>query len=175
MRLRRAPVAASRLVVFCVLLLSSCAGYHIGPIKPTYMKDIKTVAVPPFKNDTLIPRIEVLVAGSIIKAIQMDGTYDVTSEDNADAIVEGSVTNIVRNPARSLIGNVLVATEYNLVLTLNIRVVKRSNQALLAQRIFTGQTSFFVGQDVNQEERQALPLAVEDAARSAVTALSEGW
>ena len=173
MRLRLAP--ASRLAVFCVLLLSSCAGYHIGPIKPTYMKGIQTIAVPPFKNETLVPRIEVLVAGSIIKAIQLDGTYEVASEDNADAILEGNIKSVVRNPVRSLIGNVLVSTEYNLVLTLEINIVKRSTHATLDKRIFTGQTSFFVGQDINQEERQALPLAVEDAARSAVATLSEGW
>ena len=173
MRSRQAWVAG--LPALCALLLSSCAGYHIGSIRPTYMKDIKTVAVPPFKNETLIPRIEVLVAGSIIKAIQLDGTYDVASEDNADAILEGTIRTLIRTPARSLIGNVLVSTEYTLTLTLEIKVVKRSTNAILDRRLFAGQTSFFVGQDINQEERQALPLAVEDAARSAVSTLSEGW
>ena len=171
MRLRQAP----GLSALCVLLLSSCAGYHIGPIRPTYMKGIQTVAVPPFSNQTLVPRIEVLVAGSIIKAIQLDGTYEVTDEDKADAIVKGTITKLTRVPARSLIGNTLVATEYNLILNIEIEIVKRSTHQTLDKRVFSGQTSFFVGQDINQEERQALPLAVEDAARSAVTTLSEGW
>ncbi len=164
-----------RAILACALLLSSCAGYRIGPVQPTFMKGVKTVAVPPFKNETLIPRIEVLVASSVIKAIQLDGTYEVASEDNADALVEGTIKRVTRQPARSLIGNVLVATEYNLVVTLELKVVKRSTGATLDRRLFNGQTSFFVGQDVNQEERQALPLAVEDASRAAVTALTEGW
>ena len=127
--------------------------------------------MPPFTNETLIPRIEVLVAGSLIKDIQTDGTYEVTSEDKADAIIKGSIKSVVRSPARSLVGNVLVATEYNLVINLAIEVVKRSDNHRAVRRVFAGQTSFFVGQDINEEERQALPIAVEDAARSAVVAL----
>ncbi len=172
MRFRRVPASG---LAALALLLGSCAGYHIGPIRPTYMNGIQTVSVPPFENETLVPRIEVLVAGSLIKALQTDGTYEVASEDKADAVIHGSIKKIVRVPSRSLIGNVLVATEYTLVVTIEIEVIKRSDNSALTKRVFSGQTSFFVGQDVNQEERQALPLAVEDAVRSAVTALTEGW
>jgi hypothetical protein len=45
----------------------------------------------------------------------------------------------------------------------------------------SGKTSFFVSgsnalaADVNQDERQALPLAIEDAATRLVSQISEGW
>ena len=38
-----------------------------------------------------------------------------------------------------------------------------------------GLTSFFVGEDVNTDERQALPLAAEQLAGHLVSQLSEGW
>jgi hypothetical protein len=38
-----------------------------------------------------------------------------------------------------------------------------------------GTTSFFVGEDVTTDERQALPLAAEELAIHLVTQLSEGW
>jgi hypothetical protein len=38
-----------------------------------------------------------------------------------------------------------------------------------------GTTSFFVGNDLNSDERQALPLAAEELAVNLVTQVSEGW
>ncbi|MGB8169266.1 MAG: LptE family protein [Chthoniobacteraceae bacterium] len=162
------------------LLFSGCAGYQVGPIKPKSMREVKTIAVPSFKNDTLEPRVEVLLANSIIKQIQQDGTYKVVREGDADATLEGSLDEIIRRPARSVRGNVLQTREYTLLLRVRYRVMDRSGR-VLEQRTVTGQTSFFVSgtdtlaADVNQDERQALPLAAEDAAVHLVSQISEGW
>ncbi len=172
-----------RLALFlplAALLLSGCAGYHVGPIKPKSMRDIKTIAVPTFKNDTLEPRVEVLLANSVIKQFQQDGTYQIVREHDADATLEGSLDEIIRRPSRSVRGNVLQTREFTLVLRIRFRVIDRSGR-VLEQRSVSGQTSFFVtGTDilaanVNQDERQAIPLAAEDAAVRMVSMLSEGW
>ena len=162
------------------LLLNGCAGYHIGPIKPKTMRDVKTLAVPTFKNDTLEPRVEVLLANAVIKQFQQDGTYQIAAEHDADATLEGSLDQIIRRPSRSVRGNVLQTREFILLLRIRFRVIDRSGR-VLEQRIVTGQTTFFVSgtdtlaADVNQDERQALPLAAEDAAVHLVSMLSEGW
>lgn len=78
--------------------LCGCAGYHLGPVKPRYMAGINTVTVPSFKNDTLRPRVEVLLANALIKQIQQDGTYRVTDGNDADAIIRGTVQQISRSP-----------------------------------------------------------------------------
>ena len=158
-----------------LLLLAGCAGYHVGPIRPKVMADVRTVAVPNFQNETLIPRIETLVAGTIIKQIQQDGTYKIASADTADAVVEGKITEIVRTPARSVRGDVLATKEYRLTVRLSYKVTQRSTGVELTHRSVTGQTSFFVGGDINQDEIQAVPLAVEQAAISLVSQISEGW
>src|SRR5271156_4348059 len=111
------PVAA--------LLLAGCAGYHIGPIKPTYLKKVKTIAVPSFRNETLTPRLEVMVAGCVIREFQDDGTYQIGSSENADAILQGTVRSIQRNPARSLVGNVLQTTEFNLDMLVDYTLTDR--------------------------------------------------
>src|SRR5215213_5308640 len=89
------------------MVLSGCAGYQIGPIQPKTMRGVKTLAVGSFKNDTLEPRVEVLLANSIIKQLQQDGTYRIADERNADAILEGTLDRIQRRPARSVRFNVL--------------------------------------------------------------------
>ena len=160
------------LAAFC---LTGCAGYHIGPIQPKFMSGIKTIAVPTFRNDTLYPRIEVLVADRVIKQLQEDGTYRVDTEDRADATLEGTIKRIERRPSRSLVGNTFATEEFTLTVFVSFSLRKRGSTAVLDQRLIAGQTSFFVSSDVNQEERQAMPLAIQDAAVHLVTALSEGW
>jgi hypothetical protein len=116
----------SAIVPVLALLLCGCAGYKLGPGKPYYMKDVNTVAVPTFKNNTLVPRIEVLTANSLIKQFQTDGTYEITSEDRADAIVEGTIASIERRAARSLRGNVLATTEFEVDLKIAYTVTQRT-------------------------------------------------
>src|SRR5207249_4922525 len=59
---------ASFATVIC-LALSGCLGYHVGPVKPYYLRDVHTIAVPTFKNRTLVPRIEVLITDTVIKQL----------------------------------------------------------------------------------------------------------
>ena len=156
-------------------MLSGCAGYHLGPIKPSYLKGINTIAVPSFKNMTLIPRLEVPLADILIKQFQQDGTYEIGSEDSADAILQGTVVSVNRVPTRSLIGNVLQTTEFTLQLTVDYKLTNRITGKELAHRKVVGTTEFFVGGDLEQDEQQAIPLAGEQAAVQIVSGVSEGF
>jgi hypothetical protein len=156
---------------FC---FSGCLGYHIGPATPYYLRDVHTIAVPTFKNHTLVPRMEVLVTGTVIKQFQQDGTFQIASDGNADATLKGEIIRIDRAPARSLRGNVLATTEFLLSLRLKYSLVGRDGKPLASGETI-GSTSFFVSTDVTTDERQALPLATEDLATRLVSQLSEGW
>jgi hypothetical protein len=155
--------------------LSGCLGYHIGPIKPGYLRDVQTIAVPTFKNNTLLPRIEVLVTGTVIKQFQQDGTFKIVGNQDADATLQGEIFRISRSPARSVRGNVLATTEFNLTMVVRYTLVGRDGKALTPPGEATGTTSFFVGTDVTTDQRQALPLASEELATHLVSQLSEGW
>ena len=155
--------------------LTGCLGYHVGPAKPSYLRDVHTLAVPTFKNRTLVPRIEVLVTDTVIKQLQQDGTFKVASDGNGDATLEADIVQVDRTPARSVRGNVLATTEFNLTLRVRYHVVGRDGTMLVSATTATGRTSFFVGGDVVTDERQALPLATENLATQLVSQLSEGW
>jgi lipopolysaccharide assembly LptE-like protein len=161
-------------VLFC-LGLAGCLGYRIGPVKPYYLSDVHTLAVPTFKNSTIVPRIEVLVTGTVIKQFQQDGTFKIADEKTADATLEGEIIRVSRSPARSVRGNVLATTEFNLAMRVKYKVVGRDGKPLGPQAEAVGTTSFFVGSDVTTDERQALPLATEELATHLVSQLSEGW
>jgi Lipopolysaccharide-assembly len=171
--------------LFC-FALGGCLGYHVGPVKPYYLRDVHTLAVPTFKNRTLVPRIEVLVTDTVIKQIQQDGTYQITNGDKADATLTGEISRITRAPARSQRGNVLLTTEFSLVLVVKYWLTGRDDKQLVPPSDAIGTTTFFVDStatsvqqntsgDVTSDERQALPLATEDLAGRLVTQISEGW
>jgi hypothetical protein len=157
------------------LLLSGCAGYHLGPATPAYLRQIHSIAMPTFKNMTLVPRVEALVTGTVIKQFQQDGTFRIANEESADAVLKGEIIGVGRSPARSLRGNVLATTEFNLVLRVRYTLVGRDGKTITGPSEAAGSTSFFVGEDVNTDERQALPLAAEQLAIHLVSQLSEGW
>jgi hypothetical protein len=161
----------------CILLgcLTGCVGYTLGPTPPTFMKGVQRVAVPIFKNTTIEADVEALSTTTVIKQIQEDGTYEVSGVDQADAVVVGTIVGVERTKARSLQGNVLASSEFNLRVTIDFRIVRPNTNELLGQREIEGDTSFFVGNDTASQEREAIPLAIQDAAVQFVSFLSEGW
>jgi hypothetical protein len=158
-----------------VFLLGGCAGYQLGPATPGYLRQVHTIAVPTFANNTLVPRIEVLVTGTVIKQFQQDGTFRIVNADVADATLKGEIVGVNRSPARSVRGNVLATTEFTVAVTVKYTLVGRDGKVLGSPGAVGGSTSFFRGSDVATDERQALPLAAEELARHLVSQLSEGW
>ncbi len=157
------------------ILLGGCLGYQIGPVKPSVLRDVHVIAVPIFENKTLLPRVEALVTDTVIKQLHQDGTFRIAEENQADAVLKAEITDITRTPARSVRGNVLATTEFNLTMHVKYSLVSRAGAVLMPTTDVAGTTSFFVGTDVTTDERQALPLAAEELAGHLVTQLSEGW
>jgi len=179
--------------------VGGCAGYQLGPAKPSYLQNVHSIAVPTFRNDTLEPRLEALVTGTVVKQFQQDGTYEITSASgggggtsaatrtddsgnkvsvvttSADAVLEGTIDRVVRTPVRSVRGNVLLTREFTLTLGLRYRLIERGTGKVLDSGTVQGQTNFFISGDPTQEERQAIPLAAERAAIRLVSQLAEGF
>jgi len=159
-----------------MLLFSGCAGYHIGATVPKKMEGVKTIAVPSFHNNTLVPRLESLAASTVVSQFQQDGTFQVRSSKEADVILVGTIENIRRRGARSVRSDVVKQQEYILTLTISYVVTRRCTGEQIDTGVVMGDTSFFVsGNDVNQDERQAIPLAIEKAAVRMVGRVTTGW
>lgn len=159
--------------LLAVLLLAGC--YTLGETKPAMMRDIATLSVPVSKNTTLEPNVEAMLADTIIKQIQSDGTYAIDSNDRADAIVYTILKELERKPARSVRGNIIATSEYLLVATIEFRVVEQSTGRVLMSGQVQGRTSFFTTPDLQTAESQAMPLAFADAAVRLTSRLSEGF
>lgn len=165
---------AATLLVLATLALAGCA-YQLGDARPSMMRNVTTISVPVSKNETLEPNVEGLLADTIIKQLQTDGTYKVSYTDRADTILYTTLTQVQRRPARSVRGNVLATSEYEFTTTVKYEVVDRATGKQLMLGTVNGRTSFFVSADLQTDEIQALPLAFSDAAVKIASRLSEGF
>jgi outer membrane lipopolysaccharide assembly protein LptE/RlpB len=155
-------------------LICGC-GYKLGEIRPTPMRSVRTLAVPTFKNKTYEPRVEVLLADTLIKTLQEDGTYTIVSDDTADAIMTCSLNRIERRSIRSVQNNVLATAEFALHLDIAYEVTDRITGSLLKKGRVTGRSTFFTNTDLQTTERQAIPIAARNAAIELTTEVAEGW
>ena len=168
--------AIKLLLLLCTaVLLGGCAAYTLGDARPSMMRGITTLSVPVSKNKTLEPNVEALLADTIVKQLQSDGTYTIGYTEKADAIVYTTLDRVERHPARAVRGNVLATSEYEFVTTISYEVVERSGGKVLMTGLVNGRTSFFVSGDLQTDEIQALPLAFSDAAVKLASRLSEGF
>ncbi len=162
----------ARFALLLVLVLAGC--YTLGPIVPTYMKGVHSVSVPIFDNKSFEPQIQAVVTDTFIKELQTDGTYPITGEDQADAIVHGTITDVLRTQTKAVVGDVLASAEFQITLKIHIEVLRGTGQALV-NKDFSGQSYFFVGSDLPTQERQAIPVAAQDCAKQVTAFLTEGF
>jgi hypothetical protein len=168
----------ARLILLAALslLLPACAGYRLGGIQPHFMEGIHSIAVPTFRNQTLVPNIEVLCTDTLIRQIQEDGTYKVASSaDSADAILEAEIQQVVRKPSLTVLGDVQATQEFQMTLVIHYKIIRKATGETVDDKNASGATTFFVSGDVNQDQQQAIPIAAQSAATQMVSEFGEGW
>ncbi len=157
------------------LLLPSCSGYRLGSSKPARMENVRTIAVPTFRNLTLEPRSAVLVTNNVVRQFQLDGTYQIADAQSADALLRGTIRSFTRRQLRSARNNNLRTRELELVMDVDFALEQSHTGNLLAKGTVKGATSVFLDPNFQLSERQALDDASRKMAEELVSRLSEGW
>lgn len=167
-----AAAPAALLVIF-----TSCAGYQLGNVPYQEMKGVKKIYVPIVKNETYEPGIQTMVTNAIIRRIEADGTYQTGRLREADATLEVTLTDFKRDSLRRARENSLVTEEYRLDLEAVATLTNlRTGQKLFDKEEVIGDTAIYVNEFRMQEnERQAMPLAAEALAYEIVRRITEGW
>lgn len=158
------------------LMLVSCAGYHLGGVKPASMTNVKTIAVPMFKNSTLHPRAEVLATSAAANAFVQDGTYQIGSSGQSDAILEVNLLEIKYSMLRGTRLDTQLPQELENTVTLDWRLLDaRDPTKILASGRSSGSSQLFVSPNLQTARNNALPEALEHAAEAMVSRLSSGY
>jgi hypothetical protein len=169
-------VVRSTLALLVVLALSGCAGYRVGNISGRDLQGVRSVYVPVARNTSLEPNLQVTVTNAIIRRFNDDGTLTVNQSANADSELDITITNIGHNAIASSNSDVYVTAQYQVTIQATVTFINRR----LGRKIFenaqvTGSTTFFTQANIQEGERQALPLAAQDLANNTVKLVTEGW
>lgn len=164
------------LLLLSALAFTSCAGYQLGGAKPAVLRDVHNVSVPMFHNDTLHPRAEALATSAAVEAIVSDGTYRITSDSKADAVLEGTLHEIQYTPLRSTRLDTLRPEELQNTVVLNWKLTDaRTPGKVLASGSSVGTSRFFVDSNLQTSRNNALPDALQRASEAMVSRLSNGF
>lgn len=182
-------------------LFTGCAGYQLGEVKPGVYKDIEKLHVPPFKNLTLEPRFSSLLTNAVLAELQSDGTYEVSSRANADAVLVGEIREIEKRQLRAVRTDTLRSRELSLYLIVDFHLEDPQTGARIGDRVargdievptddkvgseeeiigarqgrVVGETIQFVDPSFQVGERNALSFVAEDLADKLVSQLANGW
>ncbi len=155
------------------LALCGCAGYRLGPTNGVLAGD-KTVAVSPFTNQTLEPRLGDAVTAAVRRNLQRDGTYRLATSGRADIAVSGVITHYDRHELSLLPNDVLTVRDYRVNATAHVTACDAGTGKVIFDGSVTGYTLVRVGSDLTSSERQALPLLAEELAKNVTARLVDG-
>jgi len=158
------------------LMLVSCAGYQLGDSKPASLAHVKTIAVPMFANSTLFPRGEAMATSAVAEALVQDGTYQISTVSEADAILEGTLSKVKYSSLRGSRVNVLRPEELENTVTLSWSLRDARNPTkVLASGSSEGSSTFFAASNLQTARNNAMPDALERAGVALVSVLANGF
>ena len=161
-------------VLFACAVAASTAGcgYRVGSMNPD--DPIKTIYIPMVKNLTKEPALGAQATSKIVNAFQIDGTYMVVNEKEADVILETTLTTYNRAALRYDKND--ITREYRLTIGADrvLRDAKTSKVVWKSTRV-EGEKAFFVTITLPESERIAVPFALEDLATEIVERVTERW
>ena len=169
---------AGRLAAGLALIfsLTGCLGYRVGDVSGRNLQGVRSVYVPVAKNESLEPDLQVIATNAIIQRFNSDGTLEVNQNSNADSELDVTIAAVKRNAVASSTQNILETSEYRLTITAKATYVnRRLGRKIFENIVVTGSTTFFTQADIQENERQALPLAADDLANNTVKLVTEGW
>lgn len=129
------------LAVIAIAALSHGCGSYSTTSRTA--KDIKSVYIPFFENTTAEPNLEITVTESIVANLISDNTIGVADEDQADAVLQGSVISFENRPFS--FNQDLNAEEYRVIIRVRVSLLKLgTNDPIWENQTINGDGSYFL-------------------------------
>lgn len=164
------------LIIFAGVLFSAAGcGYHVGFMKHP---QIDSLAVAPAVNETAIYNVASDMRFMMTEAIQQDGTYKLSDQRRADAIIY----LIVKEAAFAEISDASIEDnnryrpgEWSAKVKVDYRVIIPGRGEPLLQGSVTGNAFFQAPGDLESARLRAVRQACHVAAQKIVYNIAEGW
>jgi len=169
----------ARSLFLLACLATPACGYHTAGHAVTLPANVKTIAIPAFKNETLTYHIEQMLTSSVVREFHTRTRYHVVSDPSgdADASLQGTVLSTVASPltydtATGRAASVLV------VVSMRVRLSDRNGKVLFQNPAYVFREQYEVSQDLSsffEEDSPAFRRLSDDFARTLVSNLLEGF
>jgi outer membrane lipopolysaccharide assembly protein LptE/RlpB len=166
------------LVLLGVLFNLGC-GYHTVGHAVQIPQNVKTIAIPPFKNETLTYHIEQMLTSSVVREFNTRTHYRIQNDaaDDPDATLTGTVLSTLASPltydtATGRAASVLV------VVSMRVQLSDRSGKVLYQNPSYLFREQYEVSQDLSsffEEDSPAFRRLSQDFARTLVSNILEGF
>jgi hypothetical protein len=158
------------------MLMAAC-GYHVGGHADLMPATIRVIAIPPIANNTVRPKLPVLLAENITREFHERTKYTIVTDPNhADAVLKATIAKFVNFPtiADPVSGR---ATGAGCVVTMNLLLTDRhTGKVLFSQAGVEFRERYEISIDPKtyfDESDTALERLSRDVAHSVVTAILE--
>ncbi len=170
--------AACLLALLPTLILLGC-GYHTAGHAVQLPDNVKTIAVPTFKNETLTYRIEQMLTDAVVREFTSRTHYRILNDpsETADATLRGTVLSTTASPltydsATGRAASVLV------VVSIKVTLTDRNGKVLYQNPAYLFREQYELSQDLSsffEEDSPAFRRLSQDFARTLVSNILEGF
>jgi outer membrane lipopolysaccharide assembly protein LptE/RlpB len=166
------------ILLSCLLACEGC-GYHAAGHAADLPENVKTIAVPAFKNETTTYRIEQMLTAAVVREFTTRTRYRIlnTASDDADATLRGTVLSTVASPLTydTTTGR---AASVLVVVSMKVSLADRQGKVLYENPAYVFREQYEVSQDLTtffEEDSPAFRRLSEDFARTLVSNILEGF
>ncbi|MBQ2345748.1 MAG: hypothetical protein II391_00155 [Kiritimatiellae bacterium] len=154
------PIAAA------LALFAGCSSYTWTSPVP---RDMRTVSVPTFRNETDVVELGAIAARQTLREFQREGTFRIASADDAAIEVQAVLKTANARMLNYKRGQSMRAYEFRYSLVADVSLVDRRNgKVLVDNRQYRAETTFFSDTDIVTTRRDAAGRLAEDLARQIV-------
>ncbi len=156
-------------VIPVMLLCAGCSYYSVSGSLPSH---IKTVAVPLFENETVEIDIVEGITSEVVDAIIKDGNMKVVSEFQADAIVTGTIIDIIEEA--DTFSKEEEADQFRIRVFADVQFFDRKKNSVIWEENRMEGWARFSSSDISSRE-SGIEEALEMLAKEIIDKTVSGW
>lgn len=166
------------LAVVATALTPAC-GYHTAGHGGQLPENVKTIAIPAFKNETTTYRLEQMLTSSVVREFTTRTHYHVLNDpsDDADATLRATILSTIASPL-SYDTNTGRAASVLVVVSVRVSLTDRQGKVIYQNPAYLFREQYELSQDLAsffEEDSPAFRRLSQDFARTLVSNILEGF
>jgi TolB-like protein len=156
-------------VVLLSVLLGGCYSF-----RGQTAGNIKSIAIPPFENETSEFGLAERVTDELIRAFQKDGVLRISNADQADAILRGRLVRVDNLPYSASSGQNITVEEYRFSMSCEIEMIDNHTQAVLWSQPYSASAIYAYDNSLDKRD-VAIQEAVNKLQQDLVNRIVGSW